>query len=469
MNASHPLSAIAREIPTGPVLGAEELFRLHAPFVVRMLARMGMPPDAIDDAVQEVFLVVHRQGGYRPGAAKPTTYLANLALHAASAHRRRQRVRVARESDVPADETASAEVGASERLETGESLRRLGAALDRLEPSLRATLVLAEIEGETCPSIAASMRVPLGTVYWRLHRARKELRSALKKVDAAPRRTLGLAQDGQVARREHALALPWLVWPAWPRMSRWARSFARALGTPVGGLLATGVVVGALVGVAAAIGVARAPSSAPVAVAATMAQATACRGCAGTDPGWTAVAADRPAGESDAVPVELLPLAPRAVAPADPAPVMSAARTLASSAAPAKHDARGDRAAPAVEAPVAAAPAAGVPVAGTPAAAADDAIAPPDAAVAELHDVAEAERLLAISPARALALVEATDARYPRGYLREERGYVRVMALLALQRTGEARPLAAIFLRAYPDGAFARRVRAAAQAAHVAP
>jgi hypothetical protein len=98
-----------------------------------------------------------------------------------------------------------------------------------------------------------------------------------------------------------------------------------------------------------------------------------------------------------------------------------------------------------------------------------DPVAAADASAAEMRDVAEAERLLAASPARALALVEEADARFPRGYLREERGYVRVMALLELQRTDEARPLVAACLRAYPDGAFARRVRSAAQAAHAAP
>lgn len=461
MNASHPLSIVAAEIaPPAPALGAEELFRRHAPFVARMLVRLGMPPDAIDDAVQEVFLVVHRQGGYRPGAAKPTTYLANLALHAASAHRRRQRVRGARESDVPADETASADVDATERLATGESLQRLGAALDRLEPSLRATLVLAEIEGESCPSIAASMRVPLGTVYWRLHRARKELRSALKKVDAAPRRAV-VPFGAPQARREHALALSWLAGLAPSRVARSLLRAARAMGVPAGGLpVVAVVVVAALAGIGVVAG--RSPGAgAPVAARAVATQATACAGCGAADTGWTAVAAVPPAIGTDAVPVELLPRVAQGSAAVASQPVARAGVATAKRAS--LVDPSADRPLErAVDAPATLDRAVDAP-------APPDALAAPDAPAAEMRDVAEAERLLASSPTRALALVAEADARFPHGYLGEERGYVRVMALLALRRTDEARPLVATFLRAYPDGAFARRVRSAAQAARAAP
>src|ERR1019366_4833735 len=121
-------------------ISAEDLFRLHAPFVARFLFRLGVGPDAIDDAVQEVFLVVHRQGGYRPGAARATSYLANLALHAASAHRRAQRRRRDRETDAAVEDVAAPASGPVEVLETNESLRRLQGLLGCLDPDLRSTL-----------------------------------------------------------------------------------------------------------------------------------------------------------------------------------------------------------------------------------------------------------------------------------------------------------------------------------------
>ena len=184
--------------PTPASLTTEELFRAHAPFVARFLFRLGVRPDAIEDTLQEVFLVVLRQGGYRPGPASPTSYLGNLALYAATAYRRKEKARRSREHDAPVDDVPWTGSDPVQVLETNEGLRRLQNALDRLEPDLRSTLILAELEGETCPSIAAAMGVPVGTVYWRLHRARKKFQHAFQvaaNVDG-PRRAFGLQTAG---------------------------------------------------------------------------------------------------------------------------------------------------------------------------------------------------------------------------------------------------------------------------------
>src|SRR6185312_14253874 len=69
------------------------LFKEHAAFVARFLYRLGAADAAIEDLVQEVFLVVHRAGGYRPGAAAPTTYLAGVAAGVLANHRRKERTR----------------------------------------------------------------------------------------------------------------------------------------------------------------------------------------------------------------------------------------------------------------------------------------------------------------------------------------------------------------------------------------
>jgi RNA polymerase sigma-70 factor (ECF subfamily) len=77
----------------GRHLDSEELFKLHARFVARFLIRMGVRETDLDDLIQDVFLVVHRNGGYRPGSASPTTYLASIAIRARAAHRRKQKSR----------------------------------------------------------------------------------------------------------------------------------------------------------------------------------------------------------------------------------------------------------------------------------------------------------------------------------------------------------------------------------------
>ena len=178
--------------PREPV-STEELFRAHAPFVARFLTRLGVRPDELDDAVQEVFLVVHRNGGYVPGPATPAGYLASIALRAASSHRRRGRKSRARAAEVAPDDVSALGPDPARALEVQQSLAELQGALDGLDPDLRATLVLAELEGESCLSIATTMKIAVGTVYWRLHRARKTFRQAIESRRVAERRAQGLA------------------------------------------------------------------------------------------------------------------------------------------------------------------------------------------------------------------------------------------------------------------------------------
>lgn len=78
----------------------------------------------------------------------------------------------------------------------------------------------------------------------------------------------------------------------------------------------------------------------------------------------------------------------------------------------------------------------------------------------EVSEVATAERLLASNPAQALALARAGDARFPRGFLGQERRYIEVMALFQMGSTSQAQQDARRFLKIYPVGPYAQRVRA---------
>ena len=52
-------------------------------------------------------------------------------------------------------------------------------ALAQLSEAKRLTLLMAEAEGLSCAEISAALDVPIGTVWTRLHAARRELRQAL--------------------------------------------------------------------------------------------------------------------------------------------------------------------------------------------------------------------------------------------------------------------------------------------------
>jgi RNA polymerase sigma-70 factor, ECF subfamily len=158
-------------------LDAQALFRAHAPFVASFLHRLGTPRDDVDDLVQEVFLVVHRKGGYVPGPARPRTWLAAIAVRVGQAgHRVRTRRREGPDERALGAAVSSYDPAAT--LEQRRALARVQSALDTLDLEHRAAFVLYELEGDSCESIASSFAVPIGTVYSRLHHARRRFLDA---------------------------------------------------------------------------------------------------------------------------------------------------------------------------------------------------------------------------------------------------------------------------------------------------
>jgi RNA polymerase sigma-70 factor (ECF subfamily) len=151
----------------------DALFRDHAPSIGRLLRKCGVLGDELDDAVQEVFLVAHRRGGYEPGAAQPFTWLGEIAVRVAFAYRRRRRARAVEHVDAPALRRAPSYRTPIDDLAAGELVRVLQAALQSLPPEKRDVFISCEIDGRSCEEVARELGIPVGTVYSRLHAARK--------------------------------------------------------------------------------------------------------------------------------------------------------------------------------------------------------------------------------------------------------------------------------------------------------
>jgi RNA polymerase sigma-70 factor (ECF subfamily) len=163
-----------------PGLSAERVYELHADFVWRTLQHLGARNADLEDLAQEVFVTVHRSIGSFDGRSKLTTWLFGVCLHLVQRHRRRAYFRLEFlqaeppervDADTPEDRYAGAEA----RL-------RLERLLDKLSPERRATFVLFEVEGVSCEEIAELTAVPVGTVYSRLHLARKEVAKAAARL-----------------------------------------------------------------------------------------------------------------------------------------------------------------------------------------------------------------------------------------------------------------------------------------------
>jgi RNA polymerase sigma-70 factor (ECF subfamily) len=166
-----PTVAVSSDVPF------DDVYRQHAGFVFRVLRGMGIADPAVEDAVQDVFVVVHRRLCEWDGRHSIKTWLFEIAYRVACEHRRKGRR--ARAHEALPDELEDAALGPHGTAEQQQQLQLLGRALDRLSDEQRAVLVLTEIEGMTAPEISAATGVSVNTVYTRLRRARIAVDEAL--------------------------------------------------------------------------------------------------------------------------------------------------------------------------------------------------------------------------------------------------------------------------------------------------
>ena len=155
----------------------------------RNLRRLGVPDGQIDDAVQEVFLVVHRRLADFEGKSTLKTWVCAIVARVASDHRRalRRKSPHTRTPDAAVDaDTVADERGgdAHDRTVKREGVRLLHRLLDELEDDKRAVLVLAELEQLSAPEIAEALGENVNTVYARLRAARRDFEQAAQRERA---------------------------------------------------------------------------------------------------------------------------------------------------------------------------------------------------------------------------------------------------------------------------------------------
>lgn len=166
-----PRSATTAECPAD----VAAVYAIHGDFVWASLQRLGVHGADLHDVLQEVFLVVHRRLHTFAGNASMTTWLFGICLRVVAgyrrrAHRRRERLSegVIEQAGPDGDNPESAAIA-------GQACKRLNAILDELDLERRAVFVMFEIDEMSCEEIATTLGVPVGTVYSRLHRARKDV------------------------------------------------------------------------------------------------------------------------------------------------------------------------------------------------------------------------------------------------------------------------------------------------------
>jgi RNA polymerase sigma-70 factor (ECF subfamily) len=142
------------------------------------------------DLTQEVFLRVFRSlKSFRSGEGSFTVWLTRLARNLLIDHYRRTRLERATDSieeQLPMLEAKTTSSTRTDHMVAGrEAGELIQAALQKLSPELRETVILRDLEELEYREIAEVLNVPEGTVKSRLNRGRAELARLLKRHQAA--------------------------------------------------------------------------------------------------------------------------------------------------------------------------------------------------------------------------------------------------------------------------------------------
>jgi len=166
----------------GQLSALGRLYDRHHAAVLRFATRASRNQADAEDVTHTTFLTVARIASTYDGRASCRPWLLGIAARHLS-ERRRAGARLHRfidrlfgtEPPARAPELA---------LEARETLHGVAAALEAMSFDKRVVVLLFEVEGLSGEEIAANLSIPVGTVWTRLHAARKEL--AAKLPEEAP-------------------------------------------------------------------------------------------------------------------------------------------------------------------------------------------------------------------------------------------------------------------------------------------
>ena len=155
----------------------------HFSFVWRSLRNLGVAQGDVDDAAQQVFLVLSQKLDAVPSGQERAFLFGTAVRIASRARRTRNRRREVSELPAQVDPAPDPE----ESLDRSQERAWLDEILQRLEPDLRSVFILFAVEDLTVSEISNVLGIPRGTAASRLRRAREEFRGHVRRLEAQSR------------------------------------------------------------------------------------------------------------------------------------------------------------------------------------------------------------------------------------------------------------------------------------------
>jgi len=184
LSLSSTPSVPAREAEVNVLAAFDAIYDQHVTFVWRTLRAFGVPGGALEDAVQDVFLIVHRNLPTFEPRGKMTTWLFEIARRIASNYRRAR----VNDDGLPVTEELLRDPRPTpfDEAATAEAMKLVEQALDQIDEKYRVCFVLMEFEQMTAEEVAALLGLHTRTVYSRTHRARLVFDRLVKRYGIHP-------------------------------------------------------------------------------------------------------------------------------------------------------------------------------------------------------------------------------------------------------------------------------------------
>jgi RNA polymerase sigma-70 factor, ECF subfamily len=177
-NAATPASTEAIVRPS-----FAQLYEHYFSFTWRALRHLGVPSLALEDAAQEVWMVVHRQLPTFEGRSAPRTWLFGIALNVAR-NRRRAFLRTPEMLSLP-EQVASARPDPEGVRNGRDAWRTLQRFLDTLDEQRRAVFVCSLLEQLSAAETSEATGLDAATVYHQVRRLRQAFKVYLARMEGA--------------------------------------------------------------------------------------------------------------------------------------------------------------------------------------------------------------------------------------------------------------------------------------------
>jgi RNA polymerase sigma-70 factor (ECF subfamily) len=162
-----------------PILSFDQVYEQHFRFVWRVLRALGVAPSTVEDAAQDVFVVVHRRLAEFEGRSDIRTWLYRIAAWVVAGERRRLRRKPAPDP-ITDDQITDRAEGPFEVAARSEAMRTLERILAKMDPDKRLAFLLIDIEEMKASEVGELLGLNVNTVSSRLRLAREQFRALLE-------------------------------------------------------------------------------------------------------------------------------------------------------------------------------------------------------------------------------------------------------------------------------------------------